>query len=240
MKAVIGLDAGHGGELSGTHSINSTKDGLFEKDYALELCLLIEEKLLANGFGAVLSRRTDVNPGKVDQRAKKMIDAKVDFALSVHFNGYKKESAYGCEVFVPHGEKYANIEANLLEVLNKYFAERKPFARSNNSYNSDDVFDKKMNVATKRFDAVSDKKAYFGFVRTCWEAGVSADLLEICFLTNKTDFEIYTKYTEEIADGIARAIVEGFGERYNYKEPEAERVKKKILIPLKERMHVKP
>ena len=31
MKATIGLDAGHGGSSTGTYSVNTVKDGLFEK-----------------------------------------------------------------------------------------------------------------------------------------------------------------------------------------------------------------
>ncbi|MBQ7875622.1 MAG: N-acetylmuramoyl-L-alanine amidase [Oscillospiraceae bacterium] len=214
MKAIIGLDAGHGGSSSGTYSCNTTKDGLFEKDFALELVLDIEEKLLANGFGAVLTRRTDVNPGTVVERARKMIEGGADFALSVHFNGFGTQSANGTEVFVPYKETAAGIEARLQGVLTKYFRQRKPFARSNNYYNRNETFDKKLNLDTRKFDAVADKSDYFGFIRTCWQSHVSADLLEICFLTNPADFKAYTENRGAIADGIARSIVEAFGEEY--------------------------
>lgn len=214
MRAVIGHDAGHGGSSSGTYSCNSTRDGLFEKDFALEMVLLIEERLLKNGFGAVLSRRTDVNPGNVSERAKKLVDGGADFALSIHFNGFEKQSANGTEVFVPYEETAAGIEARIHKVLTELFKERKPFARSSSYYNRNEIFDKKLNLETRKFEAVSSKKDYFGFVRTCWEKGVSADLLEICFLTNPKDFNIYTEKSEEIADGIARSIVEAFGEKY--------------------------
>lgn len=214
MKAIIGIDPGHGGSSSGTYTVNSTKDGLFEKDYALELSLMIEERLLKNGFGAVLSRRTDINPGNVSQRAKKMIQSNVDFALSVHFNGFGTQSANGTEVFVPHAERLAGIEAGFHDVLIKYFRKRAPFARSNSYYDRNRILDKKLNLSTRRFDAASSEKDYFGFIRTCWEAGVSADLLEICFLTNPQDFETYLANREVIADGIAKSIVEAFGEKY--------------------------
>ncbi len=214
MKAIIGIDAGHGGNSSGTYSVNTTRDGLFEKDFALEQALLIEEKLLANGFSVIMTRREDINPGTVTQRAKKMIERNVDFALSVHFNGFGTESANGTEVFVPHSETAAGIEARLHESLGGLFRKRAPFARSNSYYDRNRTFDKKLNVITKKFDAVSAEKDYFGFIRTCWEGGVSADLLEICFLTNPKDFEIYTENREKIADFIAKSIVEAFGEKY--------------------------
>ena len=214
MKAIIGLDAGHGGSSSGTYSCNTTKDGLFEKDYALDMAFLLEERLLKNGFGVIMSRRADVDPGNVSQRAQKMIDQEADFALSIHFNGFGTSTANGTEVFVPHEEKLAGIEAGFHKVLGKYFRRRAPFARSNSFYDRNKTFDKKLNVSTRRFEAISSEKDYFGFVRTCWAGGVSADLLEICFLTNPADFKAYIENREEIADGLARSIVEAFGEEY--------------------------
>lgn len=234
MKAVIGLDPGHGGSSSGTYSVNTTKDGLFEKDFALELSLMIEERLLKNGFGVVITRRTDINPGTVVERAAKMVANNVDFALSVHFNGFGTESANGTEVFVPYGEHLAGIETGFHEVLTKYFRERKPFARSNNYYDRNATFDKKLNLGTRRFDAVSSNLDYFGFVRNCWQAGISADLLEICFLTNKADFDSYIKNKEAIADGLAKSIVEAFGEKYvalNAVEPEKPPIVLEPVVP---------
>lgn len=214
MKAIIGIDAGHGGNFSGTYGINTVNDGLFEKDFALEQALMIERKLLANGFKVIMSRQTDINPGSVSKRAELMAKSGADFALSVHFNGFENSSANGSEVYVPYAEKTAGIESGFLRELKKYFAERKPFARSNSFYNRAEVFDKKLNLTTRRFDAAAETEDYFGFIRTCWQNGISADLLEICFLTNAKDFAVYQQNKEKIADGIARSIVEGFGEEY--------------------------
>lgn len=214
MKAIIGLDAGHGGTSSGTYSVNTNKDGLFEKDYALDLVKRINERLIRNGFQTVLTRTADINPGNVSERARICALGKCQYAVSVHFNGFDNISANGCEVFVPYGEEVANIEVGFKKCLTKYFKDRAPFARSNNYFNRNNVFDKKMNMKTKMFDAVSDNKDYFGFIRGCWDRGISADLLEVCFLTNPSDFEAYIKNVDGIAEGLAKAIVEGFGEKY--------------------------
>ena len=233
MKALIGIDAGHGGASSGTHSINSTADGLFEKDFALEQALLVEKMLLENGFGVVMTRRTDTNPGTVAKRAALMAERKTDFALSIHFNGYKDKSANGCEVFVPYGEKIAYIEKGFYSGFEKFFKLRKPFARSSDYYNSDNIFDKKLDLESGRFGAAAEKTDYFGFVRECWKNGISADLLEICFLTNPKDFETYLQNREEIAKIIAKSIVEGFGETFVYEKPKEEIFQKpKIKKPL--------
>ncbi len=220
MKAIIGIDAGHGGSSSGTYSVNSVNDGLFEKDFALEQALLIENHLIKNGFGVVMTRRTDENPGNVSERAKICAERNCDFALSIHFNGFGKESANGAEVFVPHEEKLAGIEAGFYKTFGENFSIRKPFARSSNYYDKNRIFDKKLNVETRRFDAVSSEKDYFGFIRTCWENGISADLLEICFLTNPDDFKNYLENREKIAENIARNIVEAFGEEFIFEKNE--------------------
>ena len=81
MKAVIGIDAGHGGSSSGTYSVNTVFDGIFEKDYALEQALLVEKHLVRNGFKVVMTRRSDINPGTVNERAKFCIERNCDFSL---------------------------------------------------------------------------------------------------------------------------------------------------------------
>ena len=232
MKAIIGIDAGHGGSSSGTYSVNTVKDGLFEKDFALEQALLVEKHLLRNGFGVVMTRRSDKNPGNVNERAKIVAERGADFALSIHLNGFGTESANGTEVFVPYAEKLAGIEAGFYEVLGKYFRIRTPFARSSSYYDRNNIFDKKLNIEKRRFDAVSEEKDYFGFVRNCWEKGISADLLEICFLTNPRDFKTYLEKREEIAEGIAKSIVEAFGEKFIFEEKKnfSEKLKNKNRI----------
>ena len=229
MKAIIGIDAGHGGSSSGTYSVNTVYDGLFEKDFALEQALLVEKHLLRNGFGVIMTRRSDKNPGNVNDRAKICVNGNCDFALSIHFNGFGTESANGTEVFVPYQEKIAEVETGFYNVLGKYFKRRTPFARSNNYYNRNEIFDKKLNSEKRRFDAFSGEKDYFGFVRNCWENGISADLLEICFLTNQNDFKTYIENREEIAEGIAKSIVEGFGEEFVFEE-EKEKIAAKPRI----------
>ena len=220
MSIIIGLDPGHGGSSSGTYSVNSTKDGLFEKHYALEIALLVEKILIEHGFKTVLTRRTDINPDNVSKRAEMLCKAGCNFCLSIHFNGMGTESPNGTEVFVPYEEKGAGIEAGFAKYLSEFFKLRVPFARANSYYNKDSVFDKKLNISSRKFENFDDQKDYFGFVRTCWEKGVSADLLEICFLTNKKDFKTFTENKERIAEAIARSIIEGYKVEWKPKLPE--------------------
>jgi N-acetylmuramoyl-L-alanine amidase len=175
-KVKIGLDAGHGGSSSGTYSINTTKDKLYEKDHSLELTKMVGERLEKNGFPVYYTRKTDINPGNVSERAKMCFSEGCRYAVSIHFNGFEKESANGVEVFVPHAEKAGGIEVGYYNYLGKFFTRRAPFARANNYSNRNDIFDKKINTQTRKFDAAtSAKKDYFGFIRTAWEAGFSYD-----------------------------------------------------------------
>lgn len=237
MAIKIGLDAGHGGKgYTGTYSIDTDKDGLWEKDYALEVVLLMDRALRRNGFETYLTRKGDYHPGDTSQRAIACAKAGCSFAVSIHFNGFENQSANGTEVFVPYAEAAAGIEVGFRECLLKYFKERKPFARSSNINNQNEIFDKKLNTETRKFDAVSAKKDYFGFVRSAWQYGLSADLLEICFLTNRKDFDTFTKNKGEIAEGLAKAIVEGFGKKFvpaKKPKPDINRVAKKNRMEMK-------
>lgn len=218
MKAKIGIDPGHGGSSSGTYSASTVRDGLFEKDYALGFSMMLKAALERNGFSVIMTREGDFNPGSVSERAKIVADAGADFALSVHFNGFGDESANGAEVFVPYPEKIAAIESGLYSVLKKFFRIRNPFARSSSYFDKNRIFDKKLDAEAGIFGASENEKDYFGFIRGCRERGISADLLEICFLTNKKDLEQYLEHRDEIAEGIAKSIVEGFGEKFIGKE----------------------
>lgn len=234
----IGLDAGHSADSKGTYSIDTVIDGLYEKDYTLELVEMIDEYLKINDFETYLTRKSDKNPGNVSERAKKCAEAGCTFALSVHFNGFDDETANGTECYVPYEEKAANIEVGFREVLTKYFKERKPFARACGPHSKNEILDKKMNSATNKFEATSTKADYFGFIRTAWGLGLSADLIEICFLTNRKDFTLYKGNKREIAKGLAKAIVEGYGR--TFKEEKKEPVVVLPPVPEKPKEPEKP
>lgn len=218
----IGIDPGHGGSSSGTYSVNTPKDGLFEKDFTLELSKKVAERLDEHGFKTVLTRKTDINPGNVSKRAQMLIDAGCNYAVSIHFNGFGNESANGTEVFVPYKETGAGIEAGYQKYLAEFFRLRAPFARSSNVLDGNEIFDKKLNISTRKFEATANKNDYFGFIRTAWSKGLSADLLEVCFLTNPQDFKTYTENVDAIADAIARSIAEGYKVEWKPKANEKE------------------
>ena len=215
-KIVIGLDAGHGGSSLGTNTAKTAQDGVYEKTYALELCKMVRDRLEANGFSVFMTREDDTKPGNVSERAEMCVKAGCRYAVSIHFNGSANVAAKGTEVFVPYAEVIADIESGYSRYLGEIFRKREPFARSNDYYDRNATYDKKLNVAAKVFDAsTTAKKDYFGFIRTAWEKGLSADLLEVCFLTNPEDLSIYEAKKDQVATAIARSIVEGYKKIYS-------------------------
>lgn len=217
----IGIDAGHGGAYTGTYSVDTQKDKLYEKHYALRLAKLVRDILQENGFTVVMTRESDIRPGDVSQRAMTLANAGCDYAVSLHFNGVTNPAANGCEVFVPYASEDGRIAAGYQKYLGKFFAIRAPFARSNDLKDRNATFDKKLDVANGKFKAAKSKQDYFGFIRTGWQFGMRADLLEVCFLTNRVDFDTYVKNEAAIAEAIARAIIDGFGKKWSVPESPA-------------------
>ena len=64
MKATIGIDAGHGGDSSGTYTCNTVNDGLFEKDFALEQAMLVAKEYPAQMRDLVVNWNTNGFVGK--------------------------------------------------------------------------------------------------------------------------------------------------------------------------------
>lgn len=60
---------------------------------------------------------------------------------------------------------------------------------------------------------------YYGFIREAWKYGVSADLIEICFVTNEKDLNTYLDNQDKVADIIASAIYKAFGVEYTSTVP---------------------
>lgn len=63
------------------------------------------------------------------------------------------------------------------------------------------------------FDGV--KRTNFLVINTIKNCGISGALLEICFIDNKNDMNIYEKNKDKIVQAIADGIVSGFGLKKN-------------------------
>ena len=89
--------------------------------------------------------------------------------------------AYGTEIYVTNAEKGTSVEQAIMNELSSFFKVR----------------------GVKRKD--------FLVIKTCKRQGVSAALLETCFIDNTSDIQKYQANKHTIADSIVKGIAVGFG-----------------------------
>lgn len=87
----------------------------------------------------------------------------------------------GTEIYVTRSETGITVEKTIMNNLGKFFKVR--------------------GVKRKNFNVIAAAK----------KSGASSALLETCFIDNSNDMDIYQKNKNEICQGIANAIIEGFG-----------------------------
>ena len=90
-------------------------------------------------------------------------------------------SAKGTEIYVTSKEKVTIVEQKVMEKLSKFFNVR--------------------GVKIKDFAVINSAK----------KRGISSALIEICFIDNVDDINIYQKNKDDICSVICEGIVEGFG-----------------------------
>ena len=103
------------------------------------------------------------------------------YALEIHFNAHSNVKAHGTEIYITTSEKGYSVEKKMLKRLEKYFTNR------------------------------GVKRNNFLVIRKIKNKGISSALLEVCFISNKDDIEVYKKNKVQIGKDIAVAIAEGFG-----------------------------
>lgn len=94
------VDAGHGGDESGTYNAFGTKN--YEKDYTLSYGIELALALKSIGATATMTRIKDV-PRSLQSRYNCIRNANADLVVSVHFNGSSnpKASGYFSAYFYP-------------------------------------------------------------------------------------------------------------------------------------------
>lgn len=91
--STVVIDAGHGGKDGG-----SVWNGLVEKKLCLDVAKRVEKALKANGLKTVMTRRTDTFI-ELSQRARIANRVSSSVFVSIHFNGSRKTSISGGEVY---------------------------------------------------------------------------------------------------------------------------------------------
>lgn len=109
-KVRIVLDAGHGGEDSGTRN----EYGIMEKDITLDISLTIGELLEDSGFDVVYTRDDDVTL-PLPHRVAIANSSGGDLLISIHVNYSENKDAKGLEVFFLNSTS-SDEEANELAI----------------------------------------------------------------------------------------------------------------------------
>lgn len=116
-----------------------------------------------------------------------------DYVLEVHFNAFKENAdgfSTGSEVYVTRAEKIITVEENIVAALSEFGF-------------------KNRGVKRKDFDVIAEAK----------RQGVSAALLETCFIDDFDDLTIYRANENKIAESVADAIARGY--KLQLKKPSA-------------------
>lgn len=90
-------------------------------------------------------------------------------------------SAYGTEIYVTREENATTVEQKIMDKLAQLFTVR--------------------GVKRKNFNVINSAK----------RKGVSSALIEVCFIDNASDIQIYQNNKDQICNLISEGIIEGFG-----------------------------
>lgn len=108
--------------------------------------------------------------------------ANYDYVLEIHFNSSANESATGVEVWVTPIESGITVEQ---AIVNK--------------------------VSALGYANRGVKREDFRVIRTAKNRGVSAALIETCFISNKNDMSRYNNNFSSVCKAIVEGVAEGFG-----------------------------
>lgn len=203
MTKLIYLDAGHGANDPG-----AVGNGLQEKDITLEVTKAVGARLVAHGFEVKYSRTTDANPGDASQRGAEIGKSKAAYGLSIHCNSSTNASATGAEIIVPIQETVGTIEKCMAEELKRLGTFRKIYSRC---YDTGNTYERTFKANSNTFtQSYPNKKDYYGICRGAWGYGVSADIVELFFISNASDCANYQKQKSAYVEAIVKAICVGF------------------------------
>lgn len=203
-KTHIIIDPGHGGKDAG-----ACGNGHKEKDITLEVSLNVAKRLRDCGFQVSMTRESDIYVGDAGERGRLIGKSGADYGLSIHVNSASSSDARGAEVLCPMKEKYAYTEWALKEELSKLGSFRKVVSRD---YSSGSFYPRDM--ANQMFTTSYAKTDYYGVIREAWKYGVSADIVELFFISNPSDVANYNKQKTAYVEALVKAMCSAFSVAY--------------------------
>ena len=180
-KVIIVLDAGHGGEDFGTHSLGKIK--YQEKNLNLSTTLLVKKILEQYGYQVLMTRKTDTFIS-LENRAHFANTQNSKLFVSIHYNSAPSQDAEGLEVF------YYRDEAN-----KKRTTQSKLLAQAIHDRTIQNTHAKSRGVKIGNYSVIR-------------ETEMPAILIEGGFLTHTKEMEKIKdpRYMKNIALGIAQGI----------------------------------
>lgn len=173
--------SGHGDGDSG-----AVGNGYKEADLTRELAKLTQKEL--SQFAEVDIADTSKNWYKHICKQGHTFDfTPYKYALELHFNANKKEATSdgktkGTEIYITTAEKNDAVEREMLKGIESIGLTNRGVKRKN-----------------------------YALINRIKKQGVSAALLEVCFIDDIDDMKLYKTKKKEIAKAIAQGIVKGFG-----------------------------
>ncbi len=179
---IVCIDPGHGGDDPGAGG----QDGIYEKDDTLKMSKALKTALKSRGVTVYMTREDDSWVDKED-RVAKAAEVKADLLISVHRNEYKADSSVsGFETWVHNSKPKASTDV----------AER-------------------IQKALVGAGISRDRGVKFGSQTTADEnyyinshSSTNSCLMEMGFMTNATDNNVFRNNTDELAEAMADAIVD--------------------------------
>lgn len=175
------LIAGHGAGDPG-----AVGNGYKEADLTREVAALVKARL--GKYAAVDVADTKKNwYEQIFKKGQSFNFRPYNYVLEIHFNAGVSDSAgngktTGTEIFVTTSEKGATVEEGIVA-----------------------------GISSLGFRNRGVKHKNWGLIDHIKRQGVSAALLEVCFIDDADDMKLYAKKKNEIANAIVKGIVEGFG-----------------------------
>jgi N-acetylmuramoyl-L-alanine amidase len=194
---LIVLDAGHGGNDSGTQNAALHLD---EKDMTLDVVLRLKKVLEARGYRVLLTRADDRRV-ELEQRPEIAGRARADLLLSVHFNN-AEASVAGTEVYslTPQFQTSTQPEKDKQMVPALFPGNRQDYANTLLGYQL-----QRRLLADLRTSDRGAKRARWVVLRF---AECPAALIEVAFLSNAAEARRVAtpEYRQQIAQAIAGGV----------------------------------
>lgn len=192
-KYIICIDPGHGGEVSETAPDLQEE----EKEDVLKLSLLVRDKLKSKNIKVIMTREDDTSI-ELSDRAIFANENNADYFVSLHRNISDVGSDInGAETWKALNKGYKNdilAESIHNELLEFGFNDRKVREGSQTNIRVDYIVNR--------------------------ETTMPSVILELGFMTNENDNDLFRNNTDELADAITRGIKKALYEIENYKEKE--------------------